>query len=109
MKRALAVLLISGTAYAGGTQRPTLLSARGVGMGGAWAAWADDATALFFNPGALDTIDSHVMLGAEYVVGPRSFTPVAADGTRVLPRPFVRVAEKNTEGPITDLLRARLT
>src|SRR5690606_12815496 len=37
------------------------------------------------------------------------FGHVAADGTRVLPRPFVRVAEKNTEGPITDLLRARLT
>lgn len=82
MKRALALLLLGGTAYAGGTQRPTLLSARGVGMGGAWTAWADDATALFFNPGALDTIDPHVMLGAEYVIGPRKFTPVAADGTR---------------------------
>ena len=82
MRRALALLLISGTAYAGGTQRPNLISARGVGMGGAWAAWADDATALFFNPGALDTIDPHVMLGAEYVIGPREFTPIAADGTR---------------------------
>lgn len=81
MKRALALLLMSGTAFAGGTQRPNSISARGVGMGGAWTAWADDATAIYFNPGALDTIDPQVMVGVEYVLGPRSYTPVESDGT----------------------------
>ncbi len=81
MKRALALLLISGTAYAGGTVRPNGISARGVSMGGAWAAWADDPTAIYFNPGALDAMDSQLMLGAEFVVGPRKFTPLEPDGT----------------------------
>jgi long-chain fatty acid transport protein len=86
MRRVLLLLLVSSTAYAGGTVRPNGISARGVSMGGAWAAWADDATAIYFNPGALDTIEPHVMLGAEYVVGPRKYTPIAADGTEGEPQ-----------------------
>ena len=81
MKRALVLLLISGTAYAGGTVRPNGISARGVGMGGAWVAWADDPTAIYFNPGALDAMDSQVMVGVEGVIGPRRYTPLNADGT----------------------------
>jgi long-chain fatty acid transport protein len=81
MKRALALLLISGTAYAGGTVRPNGISARGVSMGGAWAAWADDPTAIYFNPGALDAMDPQLMLGAEFVLGPRKYTPLEPDGT----------------------------
>jgi len=85
MRRAkvLAVVLAASasTAFAGGTQRPNLISARGVGMGGAWTAWADDATAIYFNPGALDTINPHVMIGGEFVLGPRSYTPRLADGS----------------------------
>jgi hypothetical protein len=34
---------------------------------------------------------------------------VAADGTRVLPRPFVRPAVDATEGPIGRMLRERLS
>lgn len=83
MKRLAALLLLAaGTATAGGLQRPNGISARGVGMGGAWCAWADDATAIYFNPGALDAATPHVHLGGELVIGPRSYTPVAADGTR---------------------------
>lgn len=81
MKRALALLLMSGTAFAGGTVRPNGISARGVSMGGTWAAWADDPTAIYFNPGALDAIEPQVMLGAEFVLGPRKFTPLEDDGT----------------------------
>jgi long-chain fatty acid transport protein len=82
MKRVLALLLISSTAYAGGTVRPNPgISARGLGMGGAWAAWVDDPTAIYFNPGALDAIDPQVMVGAELVIGPRRYTPLNADGT----------------------------
>jgi len=82
MKKVLALLLVSGTAYAGGTVRPNGISARGVSLGGAWVAWADDPTAVYFNPGALDAMESQVMLGGELVIGPRTYTPVAADGTR---------------------------
>lgn len=81
MKRALALLLVGGTAYAGGTQRPNSISARGVSMGGAWVAWADDPTALYFNPAALDAQPTQVMLGAEYVIGPRRYVPLNPDGT----------------------------
>ena len=83
---ALAAVVATSPAYAGGTARPSSISARGVGMGGAWTAWADDAAAIYFNPGALDTINSHVMLGAEYVVGPRKYTPLAADGSYGTPQ-----------------------
>ena len=82
MKRALALLLVSSTAYAGGTVRPNGISARGVSLGGAWVAWADDPTAIYFNPGALDAMDPQVMIGGELIIGPRTYTPVAADGTR---------------------------
>lgn len=93
MKRALVLLLVSGTAYAGGTVRPNgSISARGIGMGGAWAAWADDPTAIYFNPGALDAIEPQVLLGGELVLGPRRYTPVAADGTRGDPQKTVILA-----------------
>ena len=81
MKRVLALLLVSSTAYAGGTVRPNGISARGVGMGGAWVAFADDVTAVYFNPGALDAMPSQFTLGAEFVIGPRKFTPLNPDGT----------------------------
>src|SRR5687768_1035712 len=86
MRRALFLLLIAGTAHAGGTQRPNGISARGVSMGGAWTAWADDATAIWFNPGAMDAIDPHVMIGLEYVIGKRSYTPVDASGSEGTPQ-----------------------
>jgi long-chain fatty acid transport protein len=81
VKRALALVLLTTTAHAGGLQRPNGISARGVGMGGAWCALADDATAMYFNPGALDATTPHVHVGGELVVGPRSYTPLEDDGT----------------------------
>lgn len=82
MKRIAAILVgVSATAHAGGLERPNGISARGSGMGGAWCALADDATAIWFNPGALDATDPQVMIGGEYVYGPRSYTPLAMDGT----------------------------
>ena len=82
--RKLAVILLAaaGTAQAGGLQRPNGVSARGTGMGGAWNVWADDATAVYFNPAALDNADEELEVGAEYVYGPRSYTPLADDGTK---------------------------
>jgi long-chain fatty acid transport protein len=72
----------ASTAHAGGIERPNGISARGTGMGGAWTAFADDASAVFFNPAALDQADAQVDVGGELVVGPRSYTPVADDGSR---------------------------
>ena len=86
-KRAvLASLLATATAHAGGLGRPNQMSARGVGMGGAWVAFVDDATAVWFNPAAMTEIDPQVQVGAEVVVGPRSYTPIADDGTRGAPQ-----------------------
>jgi long-chain fatty acid transport protein len=84
MKRLSWVLLaaLPASAHAGGLSRPNGMSARGTGMGGAFTAWADDASAVFFNPAAMDDIDPQVDIGAELVVGPRSYTPVADDGTK---------------------------
>jgi long-chain fatty acid transport protein len=50
-------------------------------MGGAFAAWADDPTAVYFNPAALDQADPQAMVGGEMVYAPRSYTPLADDGT----------------------------
>ena len=97
---ALALLLLAGTARAGGTVRPNGISARGVGMGGAWAAWVDDATAIWFNPGALDAVDPHVMLGAEVVLGPRRYTPTLPDGTEGEPQSTLIAAPVPTLGVV---------
>ncbi len=99
MKRVLLLLLVSGTAYAGGTLRPDgAITARGIGMGGAWSAWTDDPTAIWFNPGALDTVDSQVMFGGEFVLGPRKFTPRLADGTDGTPETTLIFAPVPTFG-----------
>ena len=75
------LLLAAANAHGGGLERPSGISARGVGMGGAFAAWADDATAVYFDPAALDDTESHVLVGGELVLNPRSYTPLADDGT----------------------------
>ena len=72
---------LPASATAGGLSRPNGMSARGTGMGGTFTAWADDASAVFFNPAAMDDAESQVDIGGELVVGPRSYTPVAEDGT----------------------------
>lgn len=83
MKRLAGILLATAaaTAHAGGLQRTNGISARGTGMGGAWAAWADDASAVYFNPAAMDAMDPEIDVGGEYVTAPRTYTPRAADGT----------------------------
>lgn len=73
---------LTTAAHAGGLGRPNGISARGTGMGGAWTAWVDDATAVWFNPAALSEAAPQVDVGGELVIGPRSYTPIADDGTR---------------------------
>ena len=84
---------VSGTAYAAARRGPNGISARGVGMGGAWTAFADDPTAICFNPAALDDLDSQVMVGGEFVVRPalvHAASPPTARAARRRTRPSSR-------------------
>lgn len=94
------ILLATAVAHAGGLGRPNTISARGVGMGGAWVAFADDASAVYFNPAAMTEADPQASVGAEVVVGPRTYTPVADDGTRGPAQKATVVAPVPTAGGI---------
>jgi long-chain fatty acid transport protein len=73
---AVAVALAPLPADAGGLARPNPISARGIGMGGAFVAVADDPTALHFNPAGMALLPkSAVLVGGEFIVAPRTYTP----------------------------------
>ena len=79
---ACAAIACPPLAHAGGLARPTPVSARGVGMGGAFSAIADDPTALHFNPAGIARLrKSHIMIGGEFVVAPRTYKPITDDCT----------------------------
>jgi long-chain fatty acid transport protein len=77
-----ALLLVAATAHAGGLARPNGISARGVALGGAFTAIADDPTALHFNPAGAAWAEEGLMLGTELVYAPRTYTPIDASGMR---------------------------
>jgi long-chain fatty acid transport protein len=79
---AAALVLLAGPARAGGLARPNLISARGVGIGGAFTGIADDPTAWYFNPAGAAWADDAVSLGGELIVAPRSYTPIDASGAK---------------------------
>lgn len=81
-KLALLFVFVSGAAYAGGLERPNQISARGVGMGGAFAGVADDPTAWYFNPAGATWSDDAVSIGGEFVYAPRTYTPIDSTGAR---------------------------
>lgn len=107
MKRlALALLATTGTAHAGGVERPNGIGARAVGQGGAFAAIADDATAWHWNPAGAALAAPNVVVGGELVIAPRSYLPIDADGTRgdvqrpdtpIVPAPAIGLAARLTE------------
>lgn len=80
----VAAALAGGSlAHAGGFARPNPISARSMGTGGAFVAVADDPTALHFNPAGMARLfNSHVMVGGELIVAPRTYIPVDGDGNR---------------------------
>lgn len=97
------LLVVTGTARAGGVERPSGIGARAVGQGGAFAAVADDATAWHWNPGAAALAAPNLLLGGELVIAPRTYTPIDADGNRgaaqspdtpVVPLPAIGVATR---------------
>ncbi len=77
-----AFAMLAGTAlpaHAGGLARPNPISARSVGIGGAFSAIADDPTALHFNPAGIALLPGlNVMVGGEFVKAPRTYTPKSA-------------------------------
>ena len=77
-----AFALLAGTAlsaHAGGIARPNPVSARSVGIGGAFSAIADDPTALHFNPAGIALLPGlDIMVGGEFVKNPRTYTPKSA-------------------------------
>src|SRR5207244_9988644 len=77
-----ALAALATGARAGGLSRPNLISARGVGRGGAFTGIADDATAWYFNPAGAAWADDGVSVGVEIVYAPRSYVPIDASGTR---------------------------
>jgi long-chain fatty acid transport protein len=76
----VAVAIIAGMggarAFGAGLERPNVVGARAVGMGGAFTAVADDPTAVWHNPGGTAIYGDNVAyLGAELVALSRSYTP----------------------------------
>lgn len=62
------LLMLTLNLFGGGFQLNTQ-SVRALGLGGAFTAWADDASALFFNPGALYQLRGHQLIaGVHYVM-----------------------------------------
>lgn len=72
----LAQTVLVPVAHAGGLARPNMLSARGLSLGGAFTAVADDATAWHFNPSGTVLAGPSVHLGAELVIAPRTYKPL---------------------------------
>lgn len=87
----------AATAEAGGLARPNLLSARGLSLGGAFVAVADDATAWHFNPSGTVFAGANLHFGAELVIAPRTYKPLDTSlpeqkpNTPVVPLPALGV------------------
>jgi long-chain fatty acid transport protein len=73
------VLLWAATARGAGLQRPNVLGARAIGLGGAFVAVADDPTSVWYNPaGAAIGGDNIVYIGGELVILQRGYDPSAS-------------------------------
>ena len=78
----IGISMIGTMAMAGGLARPNGWGPQNTSVGGAGSTMVDDPTALYINPAALAFSAPQVMLGAEYVFAPRTYTPINAAGTR---------------------------
>lgn len=79
MKRlALLCLLAPSIAGAAGLQRPNVVGARAIGLGGAFTAVANDPTAVWHNPaGTAFFGENQAYLGGELILTRREYTPSA--------------------------------
>jgi long-chain fatty acid transport protein len=72
----VASLFVAQNAFAAGLSRPNVDGARAIGLGGAYAAVADDPTAVWHNPASPAFFgDNMVYLGGELLITQRSYTP----------------------------------
>jgi len=75
------LLLSAGTALAGGFFIPEQ-GTKGMGMGNAYTALADDASAIWFNPAGIAFQDGTVVtVGADVIMPKHEFTPAASTVT----------------------------
>ncbi|HEX6835924.1 MAG TPA: outer membrane protein transport protein [Polyangia bacterium] len=75
---ALASSLAADDAHGAGLERPNVVGARAIGIGGGYTAIADDPTAVWHNPaGTAIYGDNAFYLGGELVLLSRSYTPDA--------------------------------
>lgn len=73
-----AITLFASHAFGAGLERPNVVGARAIGLGGGFTAVADDPTAVWHNPaGTVIYGDNVVYLGGELVLTQRSYTPDA--------------------------------
>lgn len=73
-----AVTLFAVDSFGAGLERPNVVGARAIGIGGGYTAIADDPTAVWHNPAGLAIYgDNVVYLGGELVLTQRSYTPDA--------------------------------
>jgi long-chain fatty acid transport protein len=99
---ALAVVLgVSATAHAGGVSRPNGGSPRSVGMGGAFAAIADDAYCLHANPAGCAFAPLGALTALELVYAPRTYKPAEGeliteqqDSAAIAPAPVLGIIFK---------------
>ena len=75
---ALASSFAVDDAHGAGLERPNVVGARAIGIGGGYAAIADDPTAVWHNPAGTAVYGDNVFyLGGELVILNRSYTPDA--------------------------------
>ncbi len=101
---AATMVLAIPASWAGGLARPNPVSARAIGMGGAFSAVADDPTALHFNPAGLAYIPtSNLLIGGEFVVAPRTYTPRFDDGRCEAANPPPQCQVQSPTSPVRPL------
>ena len=98
---AAALALAPAAAHAGGVGRPNGGSPRSIGMGGAFAAVADDAYCLHANPAGCAFADVGVLAALEFVYAPRTYKPTEGelipdqqDAAAIAPAPVLGVLFK---------------
>lgn len=99
------MLLSAGTAYAGGFYIPEQ-GVKGMGMGNAYTAIADDASAVWFNPAGIAFQDGTVVtVGADVIMPKYEFTPAGSPVTYQADKktffvPHGYISYKNPELPL---------